>query len=101
MEGEWFWRQKIVLLEFNVFSSFYYYFQNYAADDRVVLPLILGVTMTTVVVVILMCYLVKRKRMCRMCKKSTNNRNAFENVEAQAGEDHENLLKNENQSEEE
>lgn len=43
--------------------------------------------------------------MCRMCKKSSannNNRNSFENVEAQdGGEDHENLLTNDNQSEEE
>lgn len=39
--------------------------------------------------------------MCRLCKKSATNRNAFENVEAQDGEDHENLLTNENQSEEE
>lgn len=75
--------------------------QNYATDDRVLLPLILGVTLTIVVVIILMCYLVKRKRMCRSCKKS-NNRNVFENVEAQdGGEDHENLLTNDNQSEEE
>lgn len=65
------------------------------------LPLILGVALTIVVVIILMCYLVKRKRMCRLCKKSATNRNTFENVEAQDGEDHENLLTNENQSEEE
>lgn len=78
-------------------------FQNYAADDRVLLPLILGVTLTMVVVIILMCYLVKRKRMCKSCRKSAtgNNRNAFESVEAQDGEDHENLLTNEMLSEEE
>lgn len=65
------------------------------------MPLILGVSLATVVVIILMCYLVKRKRMCRLCKKSANNRHVFENVEAQEGEDHENLLTNEIQSEEE
>lgn len=67
------------------------------------MPLILGVSLITLVVIILMCYLVKRKRMCcRLCKKSaSNNRNVFENVEAQDGEDHENLLTNEMQSEEE
>lgn len=41
--------------------------------------------------------------MCGMCKRSSataNNRNTFESVEAQ-NEDHENLLTNENHSEDE
>ncbi|XP_059612520.1 uncharacterized protein LOC132258967 [Phlebotomus argentipes] len=68
-------------------------------EDRVILPVILGIAFLLVLLIVVLCVIARRKGVCKACAKR-NGRNTFEKLESQ-NDDNKTLLTSENHSEEE
>uniref|UniRef100_A0A6B2E7S3 Uncharacterized protein n=1 Tax=Phlebotomus kandelakii TaxID=1109342 RepID=A0A6B2E7S3_9DIPT len=79
--------------------STYFQWVGYNTEDRVILPVILGIALMLVLIIVVLCVIARRKGVCKACAKR-NGRNTFEKLESQ-NDDNRTLLTTENHSEEE